>query len=154
MNEPPARPDGIEFRAARAEDYAELIALWSVASLNVHPDGRESEPAFREQVRLFGDAYLVATEKNRIIGVVLGTHDTRKGWINRLAVHPNGRRRGIAAELVRRCEAALRARGLEIVAALVERTNAESIRVFEAAGFKADIPVHYFRKSCEGDKSC
>ena len=154
MKTPPARLDGIEFRAARAEDYAELIALWNVASLNVHPDGRESELAFREQVRLFGDAYLVAREKERIVGVVLGTHDTRKGWINRLAVHPDCRRRGIAAELVRRCEAALRARGLEIIAALVERTNADSIRVFEAAGFNADIPVHYFRKSCGGDKSC
>jgi len=44
--------------------------------------------------------FLVAAADQRIAGVVLGTHDGRKGWINRLAVAKDFRRQNIASKLV------------------------------------------------------
>ncbi len=83
----------------------------------------------------------------RIVGVALGTHDGRKGWINRLAVQPDHRRQGIAAALVTACDTAIRGHGIGIVAALVESDNTASAAFFEALGYRADVPVHYFRKA-------
>lgn len=81
-----------------------------------------------------------------MIGVVLGTHDWRKGWINRLAVHPDRRRRGIARKLIEACEQAFLDLGIEIFAALVESDNEVSTAIFRRTGYKMDIPVHYFHK--------
>ena len=95
--------------------------------------------------------YLVAEQQGRLVGVVLGTHDGRKGWINHLAVHPDYRRQGLAQRLLAACEQALHAQGIEIIAALVERDNASSAAFFERAGYAADVPIFYYRKRARPD---
>ena len=81
-----------------------------------------------------------------MIGVVMGTHDWRKGGINRLAVHPDRRRRGIARKLIEACEQAFLDLNIEIFAGLVETDNEVSRVIFQRTGYKMDIPVHYFHK--------
>jgi len=133
-------------RRATAADYDQIIAVWATGGGHFSAQGRESLEAFRRQVELMGHLYFVAVDGDRVIGVVLGSHDHRKGWVNRLAVLPEYRRRGVAAALVSTCDAAIRACGIEIVAALVETHNAASIALFERLGYHADVPVLYFRK--------
>ena len=67
-------------------------------------------------------------------------------WINRLAVDPAFRKRGVAKRLLLACEAAPNELGIEIVAALIEHGNEASVAAFESAGYQADVPVHYYRK--------
>ena len=139
-------PIPFSIRRASAKDYEELVSLLTVSGVHVEIEGRESRAAFLTQLKQFPDLYLAAMVDERIVGVVLGTHDGRKGWINRLAVHPDYRRRGIAAALVTTCDTAIRAQGIGIVTALVESDNAASVALFEALGYCADVPVRYFRK--------
>ena len=136
----------ITIRPIRADDYAEIVSVWHAAGLSTRPAGRDAEGAFRRQLPHFESTYLVAEDTGRIVGVVLGTHDQRKGWINRLAVHPDYRRQGIARRLIAACEEALHAQGIEIVVALVESDNVTSAAAFRAIGYSDDIPVRYFRK--------
>ncbi len=138
-------------RRVRPADYDGIVALWSAAGLFVRKDGRESEGAFLRQVEQFPDLYLAAVDGDRIVGVVFGTHDGRKGWINRLAMLPEYRRRGVAAALVTACDAAIRAHGIEIIAALIEPENKASIALFEGVGYRADVPVIYYRKLSRPD---
>lgn len=138
---------GCRIRRAVAADYEAIAGVWSAAGLHVSRGGRDGESAFREQVGQFSEFYLVACDGDRIVGVVLGTHDLRKGWINRLAVLPEYRGRGIATALVSACDAALRARGIHITAALVEPPNPASSRVMEKLGFRTDVVVTYYRKT-------
>ena len=84
-------------RRAKPEDYGEIVEVWRASGLSVRLQGRESEEAFRLQLDQFPDLYLLAIDGGRIVGVVLGSHDHRKGWINRLAVLPEYRRRGMAS---------------------------------------------------------
>jgi len=131
---------------ATEDDYEAILAVWSAAGLGVRPQGRDARGPFRRQLAAFPDLYLVAKDEGRVVGVVLGTHDERKGWINRLAVVPAYRRRGIAAALVRACETALEARGIHIITALVEPASAASAELFAGLGYREDVPVRYFRK--------
>lgn len=133
-------------RCATIEDYDHIVELWRASRLSVCLEGRESEAAFARQLEGLSDMYLVATDGDRIVGVVLGSHDHRKGWINRLAVLPEYRRRGIAAALVSACEAAIRRHGIEIVAVLIEPHNALSATVFENLGYRNDVAARYYRK--------
>lgn len=135
----------IHIRALRIRDYAALVELFRVCGLNPRVRGRDSREAIARQLRSFPDVYLGAFDGERLVGAVLGTHDVRKGWINRLAIYPEYRRRGIAARLVRRCERSLRARGIEMFAALIEPGNEVSERVFRALGYEL-IRLTYARK--------
>lgn len=66
-------------RAATEADYDDIIALWEAGGLPIRPEGRESRVNFGRQLVAFPGLYLVATEADRMIGVVLGSHDLRKG---------------------------------------------------------------------------
>lgn len=133
-------------RPATAADYEAIAQVWRESGLGFSSAGRDRRDAFVQQLQQFPRSYLVAEMDDRLVGVVFGTHDGRKGWINRLAVIPPFRGRGVAAALVEACEAELHRDGIEIIAALVEAENDSSARVFEKMGYKTDVPVKYFRK--------
>jgi ribosomal protein S18 acetylase RimI-like enzyme len=128
-------------------DFERIIALWQAAGLTHKPNGRDTREAFARQLESGLQTVIgVETEAGELVGVVLTTHDGRKGWINRLAVHPDYRRQGIARSLIAAAEERLREQGIEIFAAMVEPGNDESITLFAAAGY-ADWPgLHYFSK--------
>lgn len=80
------------------------------------------------------------------MGAVLGTHDGRKGWINRLVVAPSHRRRGIAKALVHAVEERLAELGIDVVACLIEDWNQDSMEFFSAIGYVYDKEVLYYSK--------
>ncbi len=85
-------------------------------------------------------------ENGRLIGVVLATNDTRKGWINRLAIDPDYRRQGYGEQLVRAAEEALRAAGMKLIAAFIEEGNAASLMLFEKLGYAVHPNIYYVSK--------
>jgi len=135
----------IRIRPLRRSDYDAMIALFRVCGLNPKTKGRDSLRSFTTQLRRNADWYLGAFDGDRLVGTVLGTHDTRKGWVNRLAVDPQYRRRAIAARLVRRCELLLRKNGVDMFAALVEPENEASAAFFRSQGYDI-LPIIYARK--------
>jgi ribosomal protein S18 acetylase RimI-like enzyme len=134
-------------RILTATDYDRLIALWQAAGLHFKPQGRDTRAAFERQ--LAGGTQIaigIDGSDGTLIGAVLATHDGRKGWINRLAVHPDHRRQGIATRLVDAAEEVLRERGLHIFAALIEPGNDASLALFEEAGYTDWPGMHYVSK--------
>lgn len=138
-------------RPATPEDYEQIVEVWAAAGLSVRLHGRENREAFLYQLERFPDLFLVATDDDRIVGAILGSHDHRKGWINRLAVLPEYRRRGLGLALAEACDDAIRSQGIEIVAALIEPENKASCDMVEKLGYRADIEVRYYRKLSRPD---
>lgn len=138
-------------RPLSPDDYDAVRAVWDAAGLSTRPTGRDARDAFLAQLRQFPSTYLGALDGDRLVGVVLGTHDHRKGWINRLAVHPDCRRQGVARLLLEQCEAALQGEGIEIIAALIDQGNEASREVFRRGGYLEDAPVYYCRKRARTD---
>lgn len=126
----------MHIRSLRLADYEELIALYRLCGMNPRVRGRESRSAIATQLRTTSNRYLGALDADRLVGAVIGTHDSRKGWINRLAVHPEYRRRGLARRLVRTCERGLRSQGIRMFAALIEPSNKRSAAVFRSLGYE------------------
>ncbi len=98
------------------------------------------------QIAEAGAFLAVAEAGGVVVGAVLATHDGRKGWINRLAVAPSYRRRGVASRLVAAAEERLAEAGIEIFACLVEGDNETSMRTFERLGYKRFPAMAYFTK--------
>ena len=99
---------GPTLRRLTINDYDAIIALWQRSGLtSIRPTGRDSREAFAKQI-VGGQIAIGLEEADRLIGVVIATHDTRKGWINRLAIDPDYRRRRVCATagaICRRCAA-------------------------------------------------
>jgi N-acetylglutamate synthase len=129
-----------------ANDYAEVVGLWEAAGLSIRPQGRDSAVAFAVQLAGGTQIVLGVRTNGRLVGVVLATHDGRKGWINRLAVHPECRRQGLALALIAEAERVLTDNGLPIIAALVEDWNEASLALFDRAGYQEYPDVHYVTK--------
>lgn len=136
----------LTIRALAANDYEDLLALWTVAGLPYKPHGRDSRTAFERQLSLPQVGFLGLFDGPRMAGAVLVTHDGRKGWINRVAVHPDYRRRGLALRLIKESEAWLAARGIGIFACLIEGYNDASRATFRAAGYELFEGVTYFTR--------
>ncbi|MFQ5759262.1 MAG: GNAT family N-acetyltransferase [Candidatus Bathyarchaeia archaeon] len=133
-------------RKLTISDYDEMIKLWERSSLPFKPKGRDSKQEITLQMSRNPELFLGAFERRMLVGTVVGSHDDRKGWINRLAVDPEHRRRGIAQLLIARIELALREKGARIICALVEGSNLESISLFEKLGYVTDRGILYLSK--------
>lgn len=123
------------------------MALWEAADLHVRPAGRDTREAFQTQLDRGTQAGIgVENTAGHLVGIVLATHDGRKGWINRLAVHPDYRRQNIATTLIAAAENWLREQGIEIFAALIEPGNDASLETFLSAGYSDWPGIHYMSK--------
>jgi ribosomal protein S18 acetylase RimI-like enzyme len=135
-------------RRLHLEDYAELLALWRRAGLgSIRPHGRDSRAAMGRQLASGVMTILGLEVDGRLVGAAVATHDSRKGWINRLAVNPDYRRRGYGLRLIEASEAVLRDQGMSIIAVLIESGNDASFALFQGAGYlDAGSDIHYLAK--------
>ena len=137
--------NNIIIREFTVDDYEQVTALWTEAGINYRPNGRESRSHLAKELQGGQAIFLVAEADKKVVGVVLGTHDGRKGWINRLAVAKDFRRQNIASKLVTTLELQMKALGLDITAGLIEPENAVSKSFFNKMGY-TKLPVEYFSK--------
>lgn len=128
------------------ESYCDIVALWTRANLPFRPSGRESKRALTAQMKTSPDFFLGAYDNVRLVGVVFISCDGRKGWINRLAVDPKYRRRGIAKTLVARAEKILQEHKVEVFCALVKCSNMASRNLFQKSGYTQHNDILYFSK--------
>lgn len=133
------------------EHYGEVIDLWQRAGLHIRPEGRDSLAAFTEQMATGVQTPIGLRDGKRLVAVVLATHDSRKGWINRLAVDPDYRRQGLAVHLIRLCEQHFQHLGIEVWAALIEDWNEASLALFRAAGYLIHDDVIYASRRARAD---
>jgi ribosomal protein S18 acetylase RimI-like enzyme len=136
-------------RYLTSNDYDAIIHLWKQAGLqSVRLRGRDSHDAFAAQLAA-GQRVIGLEDAGQLVGAIFVTHDTRKGWINRLAVHPDHRHKGYAAHLIASAEQELRAMGLRIFAVLVEADNTASQELFAREGYKTNDAVYMSKRDSD-----
>ncbi len=141
----------VKIARLRLSDYDAVIDLWRRAGLLEKPMARDRRPNFARQLRLNPGLYLGAYDGERLVGTVLGTHDTRKGWVNRLAVDPAYQRRGVGTRLLRACERALARKGVKVLAGLIVKGNDPSMNLFRGSGYELLEDIRYVRKRLAPD---
>jgi ribosomal protein S18 acetylase RimI-like enzyme len=127
--------------------------LWQRTGLHsLKPRGRDGRASLARQLASGVQTILGLEADGQLVGAVVATHDSRKGWINRLAVDPDHRRRGYGSRLIAAAEEVLRAQGMRIIAALVESDNPASVALFRKAGYaEIDPGIHYLSKRDSDD---
>lgn len=141
--------DKVEYRRLTAADYDGVVEVWQKAGLPYRPQGRESREAFAKQLEDDHILALGAFTGGEMVGMVIGSHDGRKGWVNRLAVVPGRQKQGIAQELILQVEQYFRAAGILMFAALINNDNLASMNLFQKLGYEVKPHIMYFRKLVE-----
>ena len=141
----------VSIRQMTMDDYDAVTRVWTEAGLPFRPRGRDRPEKMQTELERGTAVFLVAEAGGQVVGVVLGTHDGRRGWINRLAVAPAYQRQGIARRLVREVEARTDALGIDIVAALIESDNEVSLAFFRGIEYAHSREVEYVSKRRSAD---
>jgi ribosomal protein S18 acetylase RimI-like enzyme len=128
-----------------SDDLDAALALWARTE--------HLGPVPRTEVEglLCTDPELVlgASVDGELVGVVLGSFDGRRGWINRLAVDAGSRRRGVAAALLAETEDRLRARGCVQVNLLVFAANDAGRGFWRQHGYTSTEDVVLYHRRLE-----
>ena len=123
----------IEIREFDISDYDAVLRLWKEARLIIRPGDDLGD--VRLKLQKDPDLFLVAMDRDALVGCVMGGWDGRRGWIYHLAVKPSYRRQGVGKALLRELEVRLAKLGAKKVNAQVHRSNSVSLRFFKACGF-------------------
>jgi len=134
----------IEIVELRPTDFDRMVEIWEESGLSYRPKGRDRRRRVEKEMEGNCSIFLGARDGSKMVGVVLGTHDGRKGWINRLAVVPAWQGQGLGKRLVREVEQRLHVRGIEIVTCLIEEWNESSLRFFESLGYVEHREILYY----------
>jgi ribosomal protein S18 acetylase RimI-like enzyme len=126
----------MQIREFKIDDYAQVLALWRTGGLVISRS--DSQEGLRRQLERDADLFLVAQENNRIVGVIMGRWDGRRGWINHLAVAPDQQGKGLGSLLVNQVEDRLKAKGCEKINLLIEASNSSVPEFYERLGYARD----------------
>jgi GNAT superfamily N-acetyltransferase len=136
----------MEIRYYRKGDYDLIIKLWEAAGLPYKPKGRDSRQSIEKEMEKGCGTFIFAVVDNKEVGVVLVTNDGRKGWINRVAVLPEYRKKGIARRLVNEAENWLESKEIYIFACQIEGYNDSSFIAFQKMGYIPFEGIRYLTK--------
>jgi len=127
----------IRIREFTLADSDAVRSLWVAAGLK--PSRSDTYEAMAKvATRNPGLALVAENENGLIVGTVNGADDGRRGWVYRLAVHPEARKAGLGRRLVKELEGRLRAQGCEKLNLLVERDNPDAIAFWRRLGYLDD----------------
>lgn len=143
--------DTLILRALTVDELPLLHTLWNQAELEYRPKGRDTVENLAKELAVNPTGFIGAFLNGRLIGFVLASDDGRRGWINRLAVHPDYRGQQVGERLIAEAERVLHAQGRQIVAALIEEHNTHSQNLFKRVGYLVMPEVLYFSKRASWD---
>ena len=122
------------YRPMTLDDYDEVHALWqSLPGIGLsRADSRENIAGYLQGNPGFS---FVAYEGGSLVGAVLCGHDSRRGYLHHLAVHPNFQRQGIGKVLVDHCLTALQKAGIQKVHIFVIAGNEDGLLFCQKNGW-------------------
>ena len=128
----------VSIRSGQPEDAVSILELWQLSgALPSETDNSESIACLLDSDK---DALIVAKIGGRIVATVIAAWDSWRGNLYRLAVAPDGRRKGIATQLVTEAERRLFERGASRLSILVPKKGSAA-EFWSSMGYSEDIRI-------------
>lgn len=130
-------------RVMTMDDYDRVYALWMSCKNMGFNNLDDSREGIARYLARNPAASFVALEGEELVGVILGGHDGRRGFIHHMAAAESHRRRGIGSALVEHCLSALKEEGIHKAALLVFTYNEAGNAFLEKQGFTLREDLNY-----------
>lgn len=128
-------------RTVRREEISSVYEIERISFKQPYPQ------SFLESLLIIaGDLFLVAKVKERVIGYAVALlRGGVLGHVISIAVHPDFRKRGVGAALLKELLSRLRSKGAQFVRLEVRISNRAAIKLYKKFGFKEIylVPNYY-----------
>ncbi|MCK4380073.1 MAG: GNAT family N-acetyltransferase [Candidatus Lokiarchaeota archaeon] len=115
------------------ELYEEIVLLWRKAGISVgSSDTREElERVLQRNPNLF----LIGKKLNKVIGVVIGGFDGRRGYVHHLAVDPDYQKKGYGKMIMDELIEKFRKIGVHKIHLFIEKYNKNAVEFYRHLGW-------------------
>ena len=133
----------MEIRKMTIQDYEKVYELWMSCKNMGFNDIDDSKEGISRFLERNPNTSFVAIQNDKLIGIILGGHDGRRGYIYHLSVNENYRKKRIGSELVKICLDAFKQEKISKVALLVFKYNEVGNLFWEKQGFILREDINY-----------
>ena len=133
----------MQIRTMTIADYEKVYALWMSCKNMGFNDIDDSKEGIARFLERNPNTSFVAIENDELLGIILGGHDGRRGYIYHMSVAENHRKKGIGSSLVEKCLASFKNEKISKVALLVFKYNETGNAFWEKQGFILREDVNY-----------
>lgn len=132
--------DELAVRVYQASDEKDVTSLWERAFPDDPPWNKPID-VIRNKIAFQPEWFFVCHCDETLVGTVLAGYDGVRGWVQKVATHPDYRRRGIASLLMNTAEQALREAGCPKINLQTSADNASAIEFYKEAGYELEDRV-------------
>ena len=133
----------MQIRTMTIADYEKVYALWMSCKNMGFNDIDDSKEGITRFLERNPNTSFVAIENDELLGIILGGHDGRRGYIYHMSVAENHRKKGIGSSLVEKCLESFKNEKISKVALLVFKYNETGNAFWEKQGFILREDVNY-----------
>ncbi|MHA1304946.1 MAG: GNAT family N-acetyltransferase [Candidatus Heimdallarchaeaceae archaeon] len=113
--------------------YPDVFALWKAVDLTLGSSDTEEET--KRMLERNPDLFLVGEEDGKIVGVVIGGFDGRRGYVHHLAVDPAYQKRGYGKLLMEELTRKFAEMNVHKVHLFIEKRNIGVVDFYEKLGW-------------------
>ncbi len=132
--------DALRVRPYEDHDRDAVVSLWALVFPD-EPAWNASEAMIDRKLTVQRQLFFVAEHQGAIVGTVVAGFDGVRGWVHKVAAHPDYRRQGVARQLMEAAEAGLKALGCNKLNLQVREGNDSAVRFYLSAGYDIEPRV-------------
>ena len=116
------------------ESYETVINIWRKSGISIGSSDTKEE--LERMLQRNPTLFLIGKINKRIIGVVMGGSDGRRGYIHHLAIDPDCQRRGYGKMIVDCLIEKFRQMGVHKVHLFIEKYNIDVVKFYQNLGWE------------------
>eukprot|EP00916_Digyalum_oweni_P023038 GHVL01038273.1.p1 GENE.GHVL01038273.1~~GHVL01038273.1.p1 ORF type:complete len:141 (+),score=6.96 GHVL01038273.1:94-516(+) len=127
----------VALRVYEATDEAAVIELWGLAFPD-EPQWNESKALIDRKLLVQPELFFVAVTNERVVGTTIAGFDGVRGWVHKVATHPDYLRLGISRQLMTAAEQGLKRLGCTKLNLQVREGNESAAAFYKSLGFSIE----------------
>lgn len=114
--------------------YDVIIKIWKKTGITVGSSDTKEE--IERMFQLYPDLFLIGKVEEKVIGVVMGGFDGRRGYVHHLAIDPEYQRKGYGKLLIDELIERFRKKRVHKIHLFIEKQNKEVIAFYSKLGWE------------------
>ena len=126
-----------KIRSYVPSDQDEVIKLWALAFPD-EPTWNESASLINRKLTVQPELFFVYVINETIVGTTIAGFDGVRGWVHKVATHPEHRRKGISKALMHAAEKGLLQQGCTKLNIQVRDGNDKAVAFYQSLGYNIE----------------
>ena len=116
------------------DSYNQVYKLWRKAGISV--GSSDSKEELEKMLKRNPNLFLIGKRNDKVIAVVMGGFDGRRGYVHHLAIDSDYRKKGYGRMMMDKIHNIFLQMGVHKVHLFIEKTNIEVVSFYESMGWE------------------